>query len=73
VAAMVDNLRHFAIGASWGGFESMITREFPERARTATTWRAAGPVLRIHAGLEDPNDLIADLEAGFDRLRAVAP
>jgi len=70
VAAMVDNLQHFAIGASWGGFESLITREFPERARTATSWRAAGPVLRIHAGLEDPDDLIADLEAGLDRLCA---
>ncbi|TDI54319.1 MAG: cystathionine beta-lyase [Alphaproteobacteria bacterium] len=73
VAAMVDNLRHFAIGASWGGYESLITREYPARSRTATTWPAAGPVLRIHAGLEDPDDLIADLEAGLDRLRSAAP
>ena len=70
---LVDNLRHFAIGASWGGYESLITREYPARSRTATTWQAAGPVLRIHAGLEDPDDLIADLEAGLDRLRSAAP
>jgi cystathionine beta-lyase len=43
----------------------------PERYRTATTWDASFPSLRIHAGLEDPDDLIADLEAGFARLNAV--
>ncbi|MCP4328160.1 MAG: cystathionine beta-lyase [Alphaproteobacteria bacterium] len=72
VAAMVDGLDLFAIGASWGGFESLMTLERPERSRTATEWRASGPVLRIHAGLEDADDLIEDLAAGFGRLNAAA-
>jgi cysteine-S-conjugate beta-lyase len=70
VAAMLDGLKLFGMGYSWGGYESLIVPTEPERYRTATTWRAEGPCLRIHAGLEDPDDLIADLEAGFARLRA---
>lgn len=72
VHAMVDGLQHFGIGASWGGFESLVLVTYPERARTAVPWRAEGPTLRLHIGLEDPNDLIRDLEAGFQRLRAAA-
>lgn len=68
LAAMLDGLEHFGIGASFGGFESLILPVRPERLRTATRWRAAGPVLRLHVGLEDPEDLIADLEQGFARL-----
>lgn len=71
VHAMVDGLRHFGIGASWGGFESLVLVTHPERARTAVPWRAEGPTLRLHIGLEDPQDLIRDLEAGFARLGAV--
>lgn len=70
VAAMVDGLALFGIGASWGGYESLILPAHPERTRTATQWHEPGPVFRIHAGLEDADDLIADLEAGFARLRA---
>jgi cystathionine beta-lyase len=44
----------------------------PERSRTATRWSAAGPLLRLHAGLEDPQDLIDDLAAGFAALRAAS-
>ena len=40
----------------------------PKKQRTATCWRAEGPTLRIHAGLEDPDDLILDLEQGLSRL-----
>ncbi len=69
VAAMVDGLRLFTIGASWGGFESLILPSDPTRARTATQWTAGGQLLRLHIGLEDPRDLIADLTAGFERLR----
>ena len=69
VAAMVDGLELFAIGASWGGFESLILPADPTRIRTATQWPAQGPLLRLHIGLEDPGDLIADLEAGFARLK----
>ena len=67
VAAFVDGLHHFGIGYSWGGFESLILPSHIQR--TAQSFAAAGPVLRIHAGLEDPDDLIADLEQGFLRLK----
>ncbi len=70
VAAMLDGLELFGIGGSWGGFESLVIPAHPERVRTATTWRAEEPLLRLHAGLEDADDLIADLTAGFDRLAA---
>jgi cystathionine beta-lyase len=68
--AMLDGMTCFGMGYSWGGFESLILRSSPSRYRTATRWPWAGPLLRIHAGLEDPDDMIADLEAGFARLRA---
>ncbi|MGO1074291.1 cystathionine beta-lyase [Inquilinus sp. CA228] len=72
VAAMLDGMELFQMGASWGGYESLILPTHPEKIRTATTWQAAGPGVRLHVGLEDPADLIADLEAGLDRLRAAA-
>ncbi|HEY9344417.1 MAG TPA: cystathionine beta-lyase [Inquilinus sp.] len=72
VAAMLDGMELFQMGASWGGYESLILPTHPEKIRTATTWQAEGPGVRLHVGLEDPADLIADLEAGFDRLRTAA-
>jgi cysteine-S-conjugate beta-lyase len=67
--AMLDGLRLFGMGFSWGGFESLILLTEPSHIRTAVPWPAeSGPLLRIHAGLEDPADLTADLEAGFARL-----
>jgi cystathionine beta-lyase len=72
VAAMVDGLELFGIGASWGGFESLVLPFDPRAYRTATRWEAEGPALRFHIGLEDLDDLKADLEAGFARLRATA-
>jgi len=66
---MLDQMELFGMGFSWGGFESLMISANPSPARTATTWDAAGPLLRVHAGQEDPEDLIADLEAGFKRLR----
>jgi len=69
-AALVDGLELFGLGASWGGYESLAMPTHPEEARTATKWRPPGPCLRIHAGLEHPDDLTADLAAGFARLRA---
>ena len=71
VRAMLDSLHYFGHGSSWGGFESLVTFPKPEKLRTATSW-TSGPLLRLHIGLEDPADLIADLEAGFDALRAAA-
>jgi cystathionine beta-lyase len=67
VAAFVDGLQHFGIGYSWGGFESLIVPAHIRR--NARAFAAEGPVLRIHAGLEDAGDLIADLEKGLNRLR----
>lgn len=69
VDAMLDGLRLFRMGWSWGGFESLVILAHPERIRTATPWQANGPYLRLHVGVEDPRDLIADLADGFERLR----
>ena len=70
LAAMLDGLALFGMGYSWGGFESLIVPFDPARYRTATNWTADGPALRLHIGLDDPEDLKADLEAGFTRLSA---
>lgn len=67
--AMIDGLRHFGIGFSWGGFESLVIPIDPAPIRTATRWQAPGPAVRLHIGLEDPDDLIADLDEGLERFR----
>ena len=67
VAGFIDGLQHFGIGYSWGGFESLILPSHIDR--TASSFAAEGPVIRIHAGLEDADDLIADLERGLARLK----
>lgn len=72
LAAFLDGLEFYGMGASWGGFESLILPGDPSAARTATKWDNPGQLLRIHAGLEDIDDLTADLEAGFDRLNALS-
>ncbi len=69
LAAMLDGLELYGMGASWGGYESLILPQDPSHMRTATRWEESGTLLRVHAGLEDPADLIADLERGFERLR----
>ena len=71
VDALLDGLRYFGLGYSWGGYESLIIPTTGSIARTAVPWQATGPTLRIHTGLEDPADLIADLEEGFTRLAIV--
>lgn len=68
VAAFVDHLELFGIGYSWGGFESLVTVAKPHSLRTARPWKDRGPLIRLHIGLEAPEDLIADLTAGFERL-----
>jgi cysteine-S-conjugate beta-lyase len=68
VDAMLDGLKLFGMGWSWGGFESLIIPTYPELAQTATKWDPGGPCLRLAIGLEDPGDLIADLSEGFARL-----
>lgn len=66
VDRFVDSLQLFGLGASWGGYESLVTPAQMARARTATDWSTRGPVVRLHIGLEDPEELIADLAAAFD-------
>lgn len=70
--AMVDSLALFGIGASWGGYESLALPTTGFVTRTAGSGSFAGPVCRFHIGLEDPKDLIADLEAGLAVLRNFA-
>lgn len=67
LAAMLDGLALFGMGWSWGGYESLIVPAHPHR--TATKFETKGPLIRIHAGLENADDLIADLDAGFERLK----
>ena len=68
VARFVDALQLFGIGSSWGGYESLITVARTEGLRTVKPWQPGGPTLRLHIGLEDPDDLVADLEQGFARM-----
>jgi cystathionine beta-lyase len=76
VDAMLDSLELFGKGVSFGGFESLAIPMDPAPFRTATRWREGETrdrrYVRVHVGLEDPDDLIADLARGFDRLHAVA-
>ena len=72
LAALIDDLELFGIGASWGGYESLVLPFNPTTFRTATTWDRPGEGVRFHIGLEDTDDLIADLEAGFERMAMVA-
>lgn len=69
LATMVDRMAHFGMGYSWGGFESLILPSDPTAIRSAVPWQG-GELIRLHIGLENVDDLIADLEAGFARLNA---
>lgn len=72
LACFIDGLKHFPLGGSWGGYESLIQPFDANTPRSATRWPAAGPLVRVHVGIEDPGDLIADLAAGLDRLGSIA-
>ncbi|WP_425408718.1 cystathionine beta-lyase [Hyphococcus sp.] len=63
--AFFNAFKLFGIGFSWGGFESLCLHVRPEQYRTATSWSEEGAVLRFHAGLEDIDDLKADLDRAF--------
>ncbi|MEG3123492.1 cystathionine beta-lyase [Sphingomonas sp. GB1N7] len=69
-AALIDGLDLFGIGYSWGGFESLALPVDPQRYRSVTKRDDAGPIVRLQIGLEDPDDLIADLAAGLARFDA---
>jgi cystathionine beta-lyase len=62
IDTVFDKLRLFRMGVSFGGYESLAIPVDPSSVRTATKWTSAGPYIRLHVGLEDPDDLIADLE-----------
>jgi cysteine-S-conjugate beta-lyase len=65
VDAMLDSLKLFGMGFSWGGFESLAIPFDCADYRTATAWAPGGPTLRLHIGLENVDDLKADLDRGF--------
>jgi cystathionine beta-lyase len=73
-ARLIDTLELFGIGFSWGGFESLVIPFDPARTRSATTWPPPGREpqdklgIRLSIGLEDPDDLIADLTSGFEAM-----
>jgi cystathionine beta-lyase len=70
LAALCDGRRRFGIGYSWGGFESLIMPAKIGSLRSARPW-AGGPLVRVHIGLDEPSDLLADLAEGFDAMRRV--
>lgn len=72
VREMLNGMELFGMGYSWGGYESLILPTNPKSYRTASEWKFEGPLLRLHIGLEAPEDLRADLEAALKRLREIA-
>lgn len=71
LANFLDHFEVFSMAYSWGGFESLILANQPkeiERIRPAIERKLTGTLIRVHIGLEDVKDLIADLEAGFERI-----
>jgi cystathionine beta-lyase len=69
LAAMLDGLELFSMGFSWGGFESLVTPFDCAEYRTVTAWKPGGLAIRLQIGLEDMEDLTADLDQGFERLK----
>ena len=70
VDALLDAVKLFGMGYSWGGFESLVIPFDCAPYRTATKWAPGGPTLRLHIGLENVEDLKADLERGFAAFHA---
>jgi cystathionine beta-lyase len=70
VDALLDTVTLFGMGFSWGGFESLVVPFDAAGYRTATQWSPGGPTLRLHIGLENVDDLKADLDRGFAALKA---
>jgi cystathionine beta-lyase len=69
VDRFIDALENFQLGASWGGYESLVMITNVPAMRTVTDWSKRGTIVRFHAGLEDPADLIADLERAMLQLK----
>ena len=71
-AAFVDALELFGIGYSWGGFESLALPVQPEKYRSIVSWDEEGTLIRLQIGLEDTDDLVADLDQAFTAARSGA-
>lgn len=72
LTALLDGMQHFKMGYSWGGFESLILGVTSVQSmRTVTKWPYDNPLIRLHVGLEDVDDLIEDLDKGFARFNAI--
>ena len=67
-ARFIDALRHFGIGYSWGGYESLALPVDPQHCRSAKQWTERDPLVRLNIGLESAEDLIADLEQALRKL-----
>lgn len=67
IAALCEGRRYFGIGYSWGGYESLIFPAWIDGLRSVRPWEG-GPLIRLHIGLEDPADLISDLQEGFSAM-----
>jgi cystathionine beta-lyase len=73
LSSFLDGLRLFGMGGSWGGYESLLIPTWPEKSRAPGGWSPEGQTMRIHVGLENVADLIADLDAGLARWAAAQP
>ena len=71
-AALIDSLHLFGIGYSWGGFESLALPIDPDSHRSVARRGYAGPLVRLQIGLEDPDDIIGDLDAGLAAFRGAS-
>jgi cysteine-S-conjugate beta-lyase len=69
LAKMFDGFSLFGMGSSWGGFESLMVPSNPSVYRTASTWQPGGQTIRIHVGLEDPQDLMKEIRSGLNRMK----
>lgn len=69
IARFIDNLHHFGLGFSWGGYESLVTAYRPAKQRSATSWEQDCWLVRLNIGLEDTDDLKEDLEQAFGKSR----
>lgn len=72
VRAFVEGLELFPLGSSWGGYESLLQPQYLKTCRTAVPWKEDGALLRLQIGLEDPQDLIDDLEQAFAKFEAAS-
>jgi cystathionine beta-lyase len=69
-ARFIESLQHFGLGYSWGGYESLVVPADPHKIRTIDRSRSEGTLVRLSIGLEDPDDLIADLANGLSHYGA---